>query len=288
MSFVKFGESMSKIIWDDYEEAPDSGVKRVYASRKKSGLSICKENEDPCAVGREFDDLDFFMQEEIISSRGVLLKPGKEAVVYRCPGKSPRINGEVAVKIYKDAERRSFQSLNGYLENRLENAGLKRRDLMHVMGSPSSLLGIWVGSEFSMLNTLHKAGVPVPKPYLSSANAVAMEFVGADEAAPRLRNLNFSKSQGDNMLEQILAGISLMLECHVVHADLSPYNILVRENKPVFIDFPQAIDPRFNSQAPFFLERDLGNILRFFSGNNGTETAAEAKRIAEALWKKYG
>ena len=50
----------------------------------------------------------------------------------------------------------------------------------------------------------------------------------------------------------------------LIHADLSPYNILIKDDTPFLIDMSQSVlisHPR----ADEFLKRDLHNILTFFS-----------------------
>jgi RIO kinase 1 len=52
---------------------------------------------------------------------------------------------------------------------------------------------------------------------------------------------------------------------HVVHADLSGFNLLYGPDGLVAIDFPQAVDARFNPNALSLLGRDIDNVCRFFS-----------------------
>ena len=50
----------------------------------------------------------------------------------------------------------------------------------------------------------------------------------------------------------------------LVHGDLSPFNILVRHNEPVFIDFSQAME----TDTIFYedmLNRDIRNLANFFN-----------------------
>lgn len=49
--------------------------------------------------------------------------------------------------------------------------------------------------------------------------------------------------------------------CHLVHADLSEYNILWYENKCWIIDVGQAVEPT-HPHALHFLHRDCTNIIR--------------------------
>ncbi|MCK4844964.1 MAG: hypothetical protein KAS95_04770, partial [Candidatus Heimdallarchaeota archaeon] len=59
--------------------------------------------------------------------------------------------------------------------------------------------------------------------------------------------------------------LSLMYnEANLVHADLSEYNILYYNKKPIIIDVSQAV-LLDHPQAAFFLYRDVSNINRYFS-----------------------
>ena len=55
-----------------------------------------------------------------------------------------------------------------------------------------------------------------------------------------------------------------MLKGKLVHADLSPFNILNHEEKPVIIDFSQTTTLDAPPAAEYF-ERDLYNINTYFA-----------------------
>jgi RIO kinase 1 len=69
-----------------------------------------------------------------------------------------------------------------------------------------------------------------------------------------------------------------------VHGDLSPYNVLYREGRPIIIDFPQAVDPRFNSNALELLERDIDRICAYVR-RFGMEV--DAWRLSRELWGRF-
>jgi RIO kinase 1 len=52
----------------------------------------------------------------------------------------------------------------------------------------------------------------------------------------------------------------------------------------VIIDFPQAVDPRFNSNALELLERDIDRICAYV-GRFGV--AADAWRLSRDLWSRF-
>ena len=58
--------------------------------------------------------------------------------------------------------------------------------------------------------------------------------------------------------------VTLYSVCHLVHADLSEYNILWWQKEAWFIDVSQAVEPIHPSGLDFLL-RDCTNIINFFS-----------------------
>jgi RIO kinase 1 len=57
----------------------------------------------------------------------------------------------------------------------------------------------------------------------------------------------------------------LYQDAHLVHADLSEYNILVDDQgDPVFIDMGQSVLVE-HPRAQEFLQRDVSNVVKFFN-----------------------
>jgi RIO kinase 1 len=75
-----------------------------------------------------------------------------------------------------------------------------------------------------------------------------------------------------------------MLCAGVVHGDLSDFNVLLDENGPVIIDFPQAVNAASNQSARKLLLRDVDNLHRWL-----TRFMPEHKRLpyAEEMWQLY-
>ena len=124
--------------------------------------------------------------------------------------------------------------------------------------------------EFTILNKAYRAGVPVPTPARRVDNMFTMRFLGEDQRALSLREINLENPQ--EMAEQALRVVEKMLGSCIVHGDLSEYNILVVDGKLFVIDFPQAIEfssrverHRLVKDAERLLWRDLRNLECLFS-----------------------
>jgi RIO kinase 1 len=82
-----------------------------------------------------------------------------------------------------------------------------------------------------------------------------------------------------------LANVDLFLKHHRVHADLSAFNLLYWQGRAVIIDFPQAVDPRYNDDAFDLLVRDLRNVNDFFE-DHGVEVVDPIQQ-ALAIWREH-
>jgi RIO kinase 1 len=112
-----------------------------------------------------------------------------------------------------------------------------------------------------------------------------MEFIGdSDGAAPQLNSVTLSKHEATLLFERLMGNITAWLAREWVHADLSPFNVLYLRGRVIVIDFPQAVDPRSNSNAQEFLLRDVRNICRYFSRYG---IKADPLQIGLDLWRRY-
>ena len=105
-----------------------------------------------------------------------------------------------------------------------------------------------------------------------------MSWIGDEEsAAPHLRQARPSPAQAHRWFHLLLDQVRLFLAHDRIHGDLSEYNILIWEEEPTVIDFPQAVDPRFNRNA-------LDLLGRYF-GKFGIE--CEPRRLAGEMWSRW-
>jgi len=228
-------------------------------------------------TGRALDDptIDViigFLNGKLLKSLDYPLAEGKESVVFRA---TAGVKGEVqthctffAVKIFK-YEPSAFRHMDAYIagDPRFANVASNRR----------ALVKQWSGKEFANLKTSFEANVPVPHPFKRRENVVVMEFIGTPDGRPfaLLRDVVLADPQAFRLA--VLEGMRRMYNAGLVHADLSPYNIIVREVEgaqlPVFIDVGQSVRLE-HPRSKEFLEHDVRTMMDYFK-KQGVETDFE-------------
>lgn len=190
------------------------------------------------------------------------VKSGKEATVFVVFFE----DNPLSLKVYIDPEVRSFKNNQTYLEGKYFRSPSERKAVLKQNRAGKRMLHTgWIRREFSLLQKLYEKGASVPKAYEWSNESILMEFIGDEYVAPRLMDVELTEEQAKKAFEVIIKDIELMLECGIVHSDLSPYNILWWKDKPWIIDLPQAIDIRQNPNKNELLKRDLDNVISYFS-----------------------
>ncbi|MGF1597711.1 MAG: RIO1 family regulatory kinase/ATPase [Acidimicrobiales bacterium] len=125
----------------------------------------------------------------------------------------------------------------------------------------------WTGHEHEVMSRLWQAGLDVPYPVSFVDDVFVMEYAGStDGAAPQLARGRLTAGEVASALDQVVAGLHLLVATGWVHGDLSAYNLLWWQGRVVFIDFPQAVDLAANPQGIEYLHRDVVNICSWFAG----------------------
>jgi RIO kinase 1 len=235
----------------------------------------------------QIESLEEFIDSGQIDEILDVIKSGKEATVYLCTG-GPLIEPElVAAKVYRSLDVRTFRDDSSYRSGRTRgSARLERGIGLKTRTGKALRFGQWMAAEYETLRVLHAAGADVPAPYAHSGSAVLMEYVSdADgEPGPTLNHVDLGIDEARALFERLMRNIELMLAHDRVHGDLSPYNVLYHGGRPWIIDFPQAVDPRFNTNALDLLERDIDRICAYVARFG---VVADAWRLSRDLWGRF-
>lgn len=212
-------------------------------------------------IPKELDELiDIGVIEQVLRP----LQSGKEAQVFLV-----RHEGEVRIaKVYKDAQNRSFKHRSQYTEGRKVRNSRQNRAMQNKSRfGKAEMEAAWKAAEVQVLRKLQLAGVRVPQAYDFIDGVLIMEFICTKEGepAPRLAEVQYKKEEAGIVLKQLIQDVVKMLCAGIIHGDLSDFNILIDENGPVIIDFPQAVDPLSNNNARKLLIRDVKNVTYFLS-----------------------
>jgi len=232
-------------------------------------------------------ELDSFAGIGLITRIHSKLTSGKEGTVYCCRAHPSTRKKFLAAKVYREHAACAHMWSETYFEGRerVLKAQMIRAIHARTEFGKEMARSLWVSAEFEMLQYLHRAGVSSPEPIAAGSRTILMEYIGNGAGpAPHLRGLNPTREEARRLFDQILDDIVCMLRNHTVHADLSPYNILVWKGQARVIDVPQAVDARFNRAALELLRRDVANVCGFFEPF-GIDTNPE--RLAHRLWDDY-
>jgi len=215
-----------------------------------------KDDDDRKVMDEVFDLPTLKLFNKLISNKrlGTLDFPvstGKEGKVFHGTG----VEGEaLAVKVYRISNT-TFRSISNYIIGDPRFKGLER--------NYSKLIYTWATKEFKNLKRLEHADVPSPKAVAHLKNILIMEFIGDETgAAPQLRNVELDDY--DEFFGLVWDAVEKMVVgARLIHGDLSEYNILVKDGKPVIIDLGQGVVSD-HPMAVEWLKRDVTNLSKYF------------------------
>ena len=211
------------------------------------------------------------------------INDGKEATVYLCQADSSAGVELLAAKMFRAKVFKAFDNDRQYRNLRK----FKDRRMAKLMAGNSArgqrnFHYHWIDTEWRVLCQLYEEGVAVPKPYLHCADGILMEYFGErDRPAPRLIDVKLSDQEAGELFAKILDDVESMLNCSIVHGDLSAYNLLYREGDYRIIDLPQAVDIRTMPDGRALFERDLVNLCKYFK-KQGVDP--DPALLAQRMW----
>lgn len=189
------------------------------------------------------------------------IKTGKEADVHLVERHDPGTGRSalLAAKRYRAADHRLFHRDAGYLEGRRLRKSREMRAMANRTGLGRQLIAEqWASTEFATLGQLWSNGIAVPYPVQLTGTELLLEFIGSEDgdAAPRLTEINAPRAQLVELWEQCVDALVALGAEGYTHGDLSPFNVLVHDERVVLIDLPQVVDIVINPQGLEFLARD--------------------------------
>lgn len=191
----------------------------------------------------------------IIEAFGKTLGVGKEADVY--DALSPK-GTRIAVKFHR-LGRISFRQT--------------RRKRSYTKEHASWLFQSHLAAEkeFQALKLVYQHGVAVPEPISQNRHVIAMGMIEGAELS-KYREIE----KPEKILKEILINVrKTYLKAHVIHADLSEYNIILKPDGHILIiDWPQYVLAD-HPNAEELLQRDINNIISFFSRKFNVKVIAE-------------
>lgn len=231
-------------------------------------------------------ELETFFEEGWITDVLYRVKSGKEATVYCCRADGYTGLDLVAAKVYRSQQQRNFKNDTIYREDKfILDKRLKRAFDKKTRKGREVQYATWMTYEFETLTELYNIGAAVPQPFTQGPNAILMSYIGdAYRAAPLLHSVELEPEEAQKVFQVMLDNIELWLKYNKVHGDLSPFNVLYWEGQVTVIDFPQAVDPRFNRHAYDMLLRDVTNIYDYLAQFG---VVADPQMLVEKLWWKF-
>ncbi len=253
---------------------PSYDEKYAFLERRVDALKTDRTGDERQTEGEVFDRKTLMTLYDLMTD-GYLdrvhypVSTGKEGNVFYAEDE----DGEpLALKIYRTSTS-TFKRMARYIEGDPRFKG--------TAGNRWKTIYAWVNKEFRNLQRYCDAGIPVPEPITFSDNCLLMEYIDGDDGpAPQLKDclLDDPTAMYDEVVSFIIDGWQ---EAHLVHGDLSEYNILVQGGEPVLIDCGQAMARDFFN-AGDLLVRDVANVNRFFR-NRGADIIDDAVILEETL-----
>ncbi|MCW4035096.1 MAG: serine/threonine protein kinase, partial [Candidatus Bathyarchaeota archaeon] len=203
--------------------------------------------------------LDALVKADVIEAFGKSLGVGKESDVYFAltPDQT-----QVALKFHR-VGRTSFKKTK-----------LKRNYSSNYSYTPDwhHQSRIAAKKEYAALKLLFPKGVAVPEPIKQTRHVLVMSIIDGAEVF-RFPELPDAQDVFDEILLNVKKAYQ---EVHMIHGDLSPYNIILQPNRHILIiDWPQNVSTK-HPNAKELLERDLTNVIDFFKRKYGLKKDLEA------------
>uniref|UniRef100_A0A8C2DNV2 Serine/threonine-protein kinase RIO1 n=1 Tax=Cyprinus carpio TaxID=7962 RepID=A0A8C2DNV2_CYPCA len=259
--------------WDWNEAGGGDFTKRYTALRTGNNPQANRQNSNKSLkmstpsdkVLRKFENkinLDRLSYADSVINKVTVMQKQREADTFRVKDKSDRATVEQVLDprtrmiLFKMLSRGVFSEINGCISTELV--------LMLLFFFCCSIFFL-AEKEMRNLIRLQTAQIPSPEPIMLRSHVLVMSFIGRDDMpAPLLKNAVLSESKSRELYLQVIQNMRIMYnEAHLVHADLSEFNILYHNGDAYFIDVSQSVE-HDHPHALEFLRKDCSNVNDFF------------------------
>ena len=259
----EFDDTSEDEIDDFIEEESEIKLDARIDQLEKKGIDYRRirkidQSKKRAVIESVFDERTIFNLNKILANGPLkrvegVISAGKEANVYLAYDANGR---ELAIKIYKIDSNTSRWMRNYIVGDPRFNK---------IPHNVSKVIFLWASKEYKNLKRAYKVGLSVPEPIFIRNNILIMEYIGFESIpAPLLKDIRKPKDPL-NLFSEILIFIKqLYKKAKLVHGDLSEFNILYHNQKPVIIDISQAVSIQ-HPKAEVYLARDIKNIFNFFT-----------------------
>jgi RIO kinase 2 len=218
---------------------------------KYTGYSLTTAGYDTLAINA-------LVQANVIEAFGKALGIGKESDVYSALTQTKK---QVALKFHR-LGRTSFKKTK-----------LKRNYTIKYSYTPDwhQQSRIAAKKEYKTLKLLYPQGMSVPEPIKQSRHVLVMSIIEGLELYHHQKLLD-AQAVYDEILVNVRRAYN---DAHIIHGDLSPFNIILQQNQHVLIiDWPQSVTTK-HPNAEELIERDVRNVLTFFQRKHGLKNRLE-------------
>jgi len=213
---------------------------------------------------------------DVVSEVNGCLSTGKEANVYHALS-TPKEDGKPpihrAIKVYKTSIL-VFKDRDRYV------SGEYRFRQGYSKSNNRAMVKVWAEKEMRNLKRIYASGIPCPEPVYLRLHVLVMGFLGDKRGvpAPRLKDVTLEgediEKRWRELYLQLLCYMRILYQtCHLVHADLSEYNVLYHQDKLFVIDVSQSVE-HDHPKSLEFLRMDVKNVSEFFR-RKGVNTLSE-------------
>ncbi|KAJ1663981.1 Serine/threonine-protein kinase rio1 [Coemansia sp. RSA 1813] len=280
---VDLSKYSSRIKLDEFNSISDIkvGSSGVGGGRKSSGISTAprKDKADRATTEQVLDPrtriiLFKLLNQGVIYEINGCISTGKEANVYHAVTETGEHR---AIKIYKTSIL-VFKDRDRYVSGEYRfRHGYSRHN-------PRKMVRLWAEKEMRNLKRLYTSGIPSPNPLILRQHVLVMDFLGSSDgvAYPRLKDATISASRFPKLYYQLVKDMRVLYNtCHLVHADLSEYNILYHSKTLYIIDVSQSVE-HDHPYALDFLRHDCNNVNEFFRKRGNVRTMS-LRRLFEFI-----